>query len=133
MKKIINNKGYVALITVLMIGAVGLSIAVSLLLLSIGTSKTSYSIEVSAEARVYADACINDALEKIRKNQSFVGTKTLSFDYGECSYEVIDNGGGARTINSVGSSNTAIRKAQAILDAVNPKPNIVSFQELEDF
>lgn len=133
MKNINNQKGYVALITVLIVGAVGLSIAVSMLLLSIGSSKTSYSVELSAQSRTIADSCASESLERIRKNPDFIGTKNLNTDYGNCSYLVIDNGGGNRTIQIVSVANNVVKKILIILDAVEPQPNMVSYQEIADF
>jgi len=72
--------GYIALISVLIIGAVGTAVIISLLLLGIGNSRTSFAIEQSSQAKASANACAEEALEQIRNSTPFTGTGNLRWE-----------------------------------------------------
>ena len=128
----VDNKGYVALITVLIISALGLAIAISLLLIGIGASQTSFVLEQSNQARSLANTCSEEALERIRRNSTYTGSTSLTLTYGNCSYTVIDLGGTDREIQSTGTVDTVVRKEQVFLDQVAPV-NITLWQDVADF
>jgi hypothetical protein len=130
--KLKPKEGYVTLISVLIVSAVGLAIAISVLLLGINSTKTSLVIEQSDEARVLANTCVDEALERIRRNSAYTGTVTLNLGNGSCSYIVQDTGGTSRQIDSTGTIGTIVRKVQVILDQVSPM-NVVTWQDVADF
>ena len=128
-----TQKGYIALITVLVTGAVGVAIAVSLLLLGLASSRTSFALEQSNQAKALANACSEEALQQIRDSTSFTGTGTLSLGLGTCSYTVTSQGGQNRTATSTGTVGTILRKVKIIIDTINPSINVTSWQEVADF
>ncbi|GEM_PF-113468 len=128
-----SNNGYIALITVLVTGAVGVAIAVSLLLLGLGSSRTSFSLEQSNQAKALANACSEEALQQIRDSTPFTGTGNLTLGQGTCTYTVTSQGGQNRTITSSGTVGTILRKVKIILDKITPNINITSWQEVADF
>lgn len=130
-----NNcqKGYIALITVLVTGAVGVAIAISLLLLGLGSSRTSFALEQSNQAKALANACSEEALQQIRDSTPFTGTGNLTLGQGTCIYTVTSQGGQSRTITSTGTVGTIIRKVNIILDKISPSINVTSWQEVADF
>ena len=127
------KSGYVALITMLVIGAVGLTIAVSLLLLSTSSIRTSFAEEQSAQARNLANSCSQEALARIKMSSSFTGSRTLNLGNGSCVYTISDLGGGQRQIVSSGTAGTVVRKNKVTISAVTPKITISSWQEVGDF
>lgn len=131
-----QHRGFVTLVAVLVVGALGLSIAVAILLLGLGASRSSFTSEQSAQARALANACVEAALMQIRNSQSFIGTNSLVFNQGSCLYGVTNTGGQNRLVNTTGTVSTTvpyvIRKARVTLDAVSPKINITSWQEVPD-
>jgi len=130
--KTINN-GYITLISVLIIGAVGLAVAISLLLLGLSSSKTSFAFEQSAQARALANACAEEALEQIKNLPSFEGEGNLSLGQGDCTYLVTTSGEQDRTITVMGTVGIIVRKAKIILDTVTPQISISSWKEVADF
>lgn len=88
------KKGFITLITVILVSAVTLTITFSFLLLGIGSVQTSESIEDSAKAKALHDACVYQALENIRANWSYTGSGNLSLGDGSCSFTVTESGGG---------------------------------------
>lgn len=131
--KCYTESGYVALISVLVSGAIVLVIAVSLILLGLSSSRSSFALEQSNQARALANACAEDGLQEIKDSVVFVGTGNLTLGQGMCSYTVINNGGTNRKIISLGVVGTTIRKIQIIVDKFVPQINVVSWQEVSDF
>ena len=128
-----NNGGYITLVSVLVVGAVGVAIATSLILLGVGSSRTSFAIEQSNQAKGLANACAEEALEQIRDSTPFTGTDNLTLGQGTCSYTVTSQGGQNRTITASGTVSTVVRKVKIIINTINPTITVTSWQELDNF
>ncbi len=128
-----DNNGYIALISVIILGAIGLAIATSLLLLGLGSSRASYAIEQSDTAKALANACADQGLLRIKKEPSYSGTTNLNLGAGTCSYTIQNLGGESRIINASGTTGTIIRKVKISISAITPSINISSWQEVADF
>lgn len=124
--------GFITLISVLIVGAIGVTVAASVLLLGLGLSQTIFVMDQSKTARVLVDACVEEGLQKIRDSKSFEGTGNLSVDQGSCSYVVTKLSGDNRIINASGTVGTIIRKTRVTIDKINPKINVTSWQEVAD-
>src|SRR3990167_10115613 len=124
--------GYITLISVLVVGAVGLSITVSLILLGLGSSRTSFSVEQSNQAKGLANACAEEAMQQIRNSTLFIGSGNLSLGQGVCGYTVTGGVGQSRTIAASGTVGTVIRKVKIIINQINPTIQVVSWQEVAD-
>ncbi|MSU75085.1 MAG: hypothetical protein EXS55_01020 [Candidatus Magasanikbacteria bacterium] len=129
----INNRGFITLLSVLLIGAVGFSIGAALLWFGVGNSKTSLAMEQSTQARWLSDACAEEALEQVRGNTDFFGQANIILGDGTCTYTVIKFAGENRQITILGTVGTITRKEKIILDAINPQIHIISWQEVPDF
>jgi hypothetical protein len=129
MKNIKHQPGYVLLISILLIGAIGVAIVVSILSLSSGTAQSEIYLEQSAGARALADACLEEGLEKIREGTSFSGSGSLSLGLGTCGYNVQSTGGQNRTITASSTLVNATRRVQATISAINPRIILTSWQE----
>ncbi len=127
------QKGYIALITVLVIGAVGVAITISILLLGLGSSRTSFSLEQSNQAKALANACSEEALQQIHDSVPFEGTGNLTLGQGTCTYTVTKFTGHNRTITAAGTVATTTRRVSITLDKITPNINITSWQEVADF
>ena len=128
-----TNQGYIVLITVLVIGAVGVAIAVSLLLLGLGSSRTSFALEQSNQAKALANACSEEALQQIHDSNPFEGSGNLTLGQGACTYTITKLVGQNRTITASGTVGTVIRKVSISLDKITPSINITSWQEVADY
>ncbi|MDQ3076038.1 MAG: hypothetical protein M3Q34_02830 [bacterium] len=125
-----KEKGFVTLISVLVVGAVGTAVTVSLILLGLASSRTSFAIEQSNQAKGLANACIEEALQRIRELTAFTGSGNLSFGQGTCSYTVVNTGGSTRLVTASGSVGTLIRKTSVSVNAINPLILLTSWQEV---
>lgn len=125
-----NSEGFITLVATLVVGAVGLSIALSLLLLGLGSSRTSLTTQQSTQARTLANACAEEALQKIRENSAFTGSGGLSIGAGTCSYSVTSGAGQARHIDASGTVGAIVRKLDIDITAIKPKIIISLWQEV---
>jgi hypothetical protein len=128
-----NDRGFITLLSVLLIGAVGFSIGAALLWFGVGSGKTSLASSQGAEARALANACAEEALEQIRGNTDFAGQGNHLLGNGACTYTVINQGGENRQINATGTVGTLTRKVKVILDTITQQIHITSWQEVADF
>ena len=125
-------RGYVALLAVLVVGAIGVAVVTSLVLLGLGSSRTSSTLQRSVLAKAYANACVEEALQQVRDSTSFSGSASLTFGSDSCTYTVSNTGGQNRTIDSSGTVGSATRKVKVLLTAINPSIVVASWQELAD-
>jgi hypothetical protein len=128
-----NTNGFLVMLSILIVSAVGVSIATSLLLLGTSGSRTSFANEQSSQARALADTCAEEALERIRKDSTYTGTVTITLGQGTCTYAVTNTGGENRTINASSTVDSLTRKVRVLLDDVTPQINATSWQEVADF
>lgn len=125
--------GYITLLSVLIISAIGLAVTISLILLGLGSGQSSLTLAKSAQAKALANACAEQALQAIRNSISFTGAGNLSLGVGSCNFTVTNTGGQTRLIVSTGQTDETIRKVKIIVSQINPQINISSWQELADF
>ena len=128
-----QQNGYITLVSVLVVGAVGVAITTSMLLLGIGSSRTSFAYEQSNQVKALANACAEEALQQIRDSTPFTGSGNLTLGQGVCSYTVTNQGGQNRTITTSGTVGTIIRKVKIIINKINPSILVTSWQEVSDF
>ena len=128
-----NQRGYITLLSVLIVSTVGFAVAVTLILLGLGSGRSSFSIEQSNQAKSVANACAERALQEIRNNTAYSGNGNLTLGQGSCSFIVSNTGGENRLINSSGQVGEVIRKVEININTINPQINILSWQEVADF
>lgn len=129
-----NQKGYVILISVLVVSIVGLAIAASVITLGIGSSQTALSSQQSFQARALADACAEHALNELRQSTGYSGSETLSFGSGSCDILAISGSGNTnRTIQASGTVDTLVRKVVVTVAEVQPQLIVSQWQEVADF
>lgn len=123
-------KGYIGLISVLFVGVVGTVIATTVLLLGLAASRTSFVLVQSSQARAAADACAEEALQKIRDFVPFSGNGTLTLGQGGCNYTVSKLAGQNRTVVAAGFVGGLVRRVSISVTAINPQIIISSWQEV---
>lgn len=72
-----NQHGYIAIVTVLVIGVVMLSVGMAVILNSINTGQGALA-EIKKESSIgYVESCVEEALLDINKNNTLTGTIVL--------------------------------------------------------
>jgi len=129
-----KERGYIALISVLIISAVLLLIACSSNLISIGESDMSLLENQSWQSFYLAAACAEHALVELKNNLKYTGNETLFFDNGTCDILPVEGKGSKnRVIKVSGTAYNQVRKIKIEINKVNPKMEIKSWTNITDF
>lgn len=120
------TRGYITLVSVLVVGAIGASVAVSMLGLGLASSRTGLAYQQLQQARALADACAEEALLQVRTTTT---TGSLALSSGQCTY-VITTQGQDSIINATGTVNTVVRKVRLTVSTVTSPVVIASWVEL---
>lgn len=101
-----HKSGFVALLTVVIIGAAALTLAYGAAMLGLGELEAGYAEQRGQEAFVATDGCMEESLRRLRLDLAYSGSN-FSFTGGNptCTVSVIDLGGGQRRITGTGSVN----------------------------
>ncbi|MBA3679122.1 hypothetical protein H0W80_02940 [Candidatus Saccharibacteria bacterium] len=133
-----NRPGFISLLTVILVGAVASSVALIILFSGVTSSKTSFSVTQSAQAKAAANACAELALGVIQANITTPTPTTNSYTIdintkAQCDYSIT----GVAPNYSVNSTGTVdatgknIKKRVSVtLNQVGPTLNIASWQEV---
>jgi hypothetical protein len=139
LNKFKNNNGYVALMSVLVISAVGMVIAVSLLVTSMLYQRSNFSLEEGYRANSLAKACLNIALEKISFNSLYIGDESINFENDHCEILPLIKEGDTYTIYSKGIAGLSEKKNKIIvvriedIDTFEVSMQIEYWKEVADF
>lgn len=128
-----KKSGYITTISAVIVGAITIMIVISLLAQGIDFTKNSSSNIYAAQARAIAQACAEEAIQKVRDNTNYAGNFSLFFENGTCSSTVSNLGSPNFIIISQGTSTNATEKLKIIINQVNPKINVLSWQKVADF
>ncbi len=128
------NKGYAALLSVIMIGAIAVIVTVSLMTVGAQESKTSIITLQSSQAQALADTCADIALQKLLTVPSYSGNETITLGQGNCQIASIGGSGNTnRTVQTTGTVQNVVRKVRVVVSTVQPKLQISSRQIVADF
>jgi hypothetical protein len=125
-----SQSGYVALMSVLIVGAAAVAIATALLLTATDSQRATIINQQSAQARSLAASCGEEALQQIHDNTSFTGTNNFSLGAGSCTYTVTNTGGSNRTVTASGTVGTTVRRIQITLTIGATNITINTWQEV---
>lgn len=129
-----KEQGFSTLISVIIVGAIALAIAVTLLTSTIDLSRKSQANQSLYLAKNYANGCAERALYSLRSNLNYAGNETINMTYGSCTILPI-TGAGSNT-NRIISTKAVVgdfaRKVKVTVSVVNPNMTIASWEEIPD-
>jgi len=128
-----NDKGYVLLYVVSIVGMVVFSLAVYFSWLDFFSSQNSINSKKTKQARFLADSCAESGLQQLKNNSSYTGNGSENFAGGNCTYAVSNETGYARKIEAQGDVGGKLSKVKILISEVNTKIVISSWQEVADF
>ncbi len=98
-----NQRGFLALVAIVVIGATALILSLNASLLGLGALDFGYLIG-AARAGALADGCVEEALERLRLDQNYLGQPApgLPLLTGSCIIEVVNSGGQQRVVTVTG-------------------------------
>lgn len=135
MNKLKTQKGYIALISLLIISAVTLSVAINSSLFGLSESKMGLQKSHSSKAFYLAILCAEDSLMKLKDDLNYSGSETIIInDQGSCEILPLEgSGNNDRVIKTSGVSHGQTRKIRIDITEVNPSMEIESWQEVTSF
>lgn len=113
------QKGYIALLTTIIIMAVVLTTASTVALLSIGEAQSSFALFKGDDTLQFVEGCSEDALLKIRSNPSLSGTFTIGRPEGQCVITVVNKTGVQWTVD-VSTQDTRYKRTVRLIFDRNP-------------
>lgn len=122
------NKGAAALLTIVIIGAASLLMAIGSARLGLGELETGFIEVRGAGVFTLAQGCLEETIHRLKKNSSYTG-QTLSVGAGSCIIGV-SGSGPTRTITSTATIDSYTRKLEIIIDMSNPIISISSWNEI---
>ncbi|HEX7963503.1 MAG TPA: hypothetical protein VF466_02830 [Candidatus Saccharimonadales bacterium] len=109
-----RQRGYVALISVLIVGAAATAIGLALLSIGADAARSGLITQQGQQARSLASACAEEALQAVHDNVAYTGTTNIaSIGQGSCSYTVAIATPTTRTITASGTVGNTKRKIQS--------------------
>lgn len=127
------RKGYIALLSVILISAIGLAIMLSVIAAGVDATKTDFSLQQSGGARSLASSCAEEALQKIFETGTTSSNGNLSIASGTCTYVITATSGQIITINATGVLSTVTSKIKVVLATTTPSITLSSWEEVADF
>lgn len=127
------NEGYIALLSVIVIGMVGASIMLSIIFSGIGALKTDIALQHGSQARLAANACGEEALQMILETGTTSSSGGFAVASGTCSYVITSVGGENITINATGLISSLTNKIKVIIATTSPSIVLSSWEEVSDF
>lgn len=127
---IFRQDGYIALLSVLILGAVATSVGLALLLSGVDSQRSALIEQQSKQARASAIACAEEALQIIHDNTTYTGTNNLTLSSVACTYTVTNNGGTSRTVVANGTAGNVVKKVQVYVTIGASSISVTSWQEV---
>lgn len=130
-----HSSGYIAIISILIISAVLLTSAFSVVNLGIFQSKSSLLKTQFVQNYYLAQACAEEALMKLKDDAGgYRGSETIYLDDNSCDILAVEKGKKQeRTIKVLSSLYNLSKKIRVEIKKINPDMEIKSWQELSDF
>jgi len=124
-----NQRGYIALLAILIVSAATTAIALALLTTGIDSQRGSMAFKSGIQARQLASACAEEALQVLHDNTSSTASSSLSLSTGNCTYNISSTGSSTRSITTSGTVNSVIRKLTVSVTISSSSISIVSWSE----
>jgi hypothetical protein len=126
----LHQGGYIALLSVTIVGAAAMAIA--LLLLSAGTDaqRTNLVTQQTIQARQLAYGCAEEALQIVHDSTSYTGSGSVVMSTGTCNYTVASTGSSTRTIAVSSTISGVVRRAMIYVTINSSSLSITSWQDV---
>ena len=128
------KRGYIALVSVILMSALGLAVMLSVIAAGVDATKTDFSLQQSGGARSLASSCAEEALQKILETSTTSSVGNLTIGLGTCSYLIASTSSGQIiTVSSTGVLGTVTSKIKVVVATTTPGITLSSWEEVADF
>ena len=132
LQKINYRDGYVALVSVILVCAIGVAIMVSVIASGVMAGKTDFALQQSGAARSMASSCAEEALQIILETSTTSANGNLTIASTTCAYQITSSSS-QTIINATGVVGTITSKIKVIITSTSPSITLSSWQEVGDF
>jgi hypothetical protein len=126
----IDNKGFIALASVLMLSAIFLAIALGATSRSIGILNMSMSSLEFFKARYAAEACVEYALLELQRTVEYEGDEVILTDTTTCRVIDIEEESEGWTLHVEGASGSHVYGLEVLLEALSPEVEIAASRRM---
>jgi hypothetical protein len=130
MTKNTNQKGFMALTSIIIVSAITLAIAVSISLLGVGEARNSLDFKKGQSTLLSAEGCIEEALIRLKLDEGYPGG-SLNVGDGACNISVSGTGAD-RTIDVAAQTtngSTYLKRIQVTIRRAGTAVNITGWSE----
>jgi hypothetical protein len=125
------KKGVAALLTIVIVSASALIMAISSAYLSLGELDQGFSEGRGNEALFIATGCMDEALERLRKNSSYTGGN-LTQSNGSCIISIATSGSISTTTVTASTTSSYWKKLESVVTISSGVVSVNSWQEKDD-
>lgn len=125
------RRGYIALLSVIFISAIGVLIMLSVVASGVDASKTDLATQQTGESRAMASSCAEEALQMILETSTTSSSGNLTIASGTCTYLVSSVGG--LHVEATGFFDSTVSRVKVVISTTTPSIVLSSWQEVADF
>jgi len=126
-----KNNGYIAMISIIIIGAVVLGLVVAMTNVSLSQKMSLISQNLSAKSYYLANACAHIAVVNLQKDENYAGNEVQDIDGEICNIEpVTGTGNENREITTSSTNGNHTKKIKVTIDQLRPTTEISYWGEL---
>jgi len=118
------------MITVLIISALVLMVAIGISLESIGEMKMGLQRSLSSQSYYLVNLCAEEALMTLKQGGTYTEKVIKHMENGDCTIEPIE---GSWTIKVSASSSGQFKKMKLVVSQINPEIIVDSWEEVAEF
>ena len=127
-------KGYVALISVLIISAILLITVAAVSQFGIGEALMIMQLNKSAEGDYLTEACAEEALMKLAEDNNYAGNETITINSRSCQILAMENpGGDTRVIKVISAINNQTKRVRIEVNQLRPQTRVSLWQQVANF
>ena len=128
-----SKKAYITIITVITISAVSIAVVLSLIFSSLGIISSGQSLKDLAQSQAASNACVEEALERIRQDNNYQTSFSLNETDYSCQVDIYQNSPTELEIQATGISGSSYKKTRVLTSATSPIVTISSWENVKDF
>lgn len=126
-----NKNGYIALISVIIIGFIILSLLISLTFISVSQQKSMIIQNQALRSYYLADACAHYAVVKLQENINYSGNESVAINSDSCAVDrVTGSGNSNRTIYASADISGHRKEIIVVISSIKPKTIIKYWGEI---
>jgi len=126
-----NQKGYIILISVIVISIILMAVALALSGNVFSIRSNMLDAEFKKTSKGLAEACAETALLKLKQNNTYDGNENIAVGNQQCSILAIETEGNQKIIKTTANFQNFVSNIKVI--AVLPDASIASWQEVANF